>query len=132
MMGHTYDSAAMVHRIHIEPTTIRGERGQYYRVDYEGAPLIDETWNPELEACRALLARGIVGRLEVWRFGKSHPDMLVPDIAKAAEWTVKENEARGPHFVRWQPRPEDLSQNAVSRAPEILPAAVLGLGATTA
>jgi hypothetical protein len=131
MMGDTYDSSAMVHRIHIEPTTIRGERGQYYRVHYEGAPLIDETWNPELEACRALLTRGIVGQLEVWGFGKSHPDMLVPDIAKAAEWTVKENETRGPHFVRWQPRPEDLSQNAVSRAPEILPAAVLGSGDPT-
>src|SRR5262249_53241879 len=75
---------------------------------------------------RVLSARGIAGRLEVWRFGKSDPDMSVPDIAKAAEWTVKENETRGPHFVRWQPRPEDLSQNLVSRAPEILPAAVLG------
>jgi hypothetical protein len=121
----------MTHRIQIEPTTIRGERGQHYRVSYEGAVLIDETWNPELAACRELLARGIVGRLEVWRRGKSHPDMLVPDIAKAAEWTVKENETRGPHFGRWQPRPEDLSQNAVSRAPEISPAAVLGSGATT-
>jgi hypothetical protein len=119
------------HRIHIEPTTIRGDRGQYYRVHYGGALFIDETWNPEFEACRALLAYGIVGRLEVWRSGKSHPDMLMPDIAKAAEWTVKENETRGPHFARWQPRPEDLSQNAVSRAPEFLPAAVLGSGDPT-
>jgi len=92
----------MIHRIHIEPTTIRGDRGQYYRVHYEGAPLIDETWNPELEACRALLARGIVGRLEIWRAGKPHPDMLVPDIAKAAEWTVEENEEHGPRFVRYR------------------------------
>jgi hypothetical protein len=100
-------------------------------VHCEGALFIDETWNPEFEACRALLARGIVGRLEVWRFGKSHPDMLVPDIAKAAEWTVKENETRGPHFARWQPRPEDLSQNAVSLSRLFPPAAVLGSGATT-
>ena len=52
----------MTHRIQIQPTTIRGERGQYYRVHYDGSVLIDETWNPELEACRALLARGIVGQ----------------------------------------------------------------------
>lgn len=32
----------MIHRIYIEPTTIRGERGQYYRVHYEGALLIEE------------------------------------------------------------------------------------------
>jgi hypothetical protein len=139
-MGDAYDSAddaaadreqQKTHRIFIEPTTIRGERGQHYRVFYEGAVLVDETWNPELEACRVLSARGIAGWLEVWRFGKSHPDMLVSDIAKAAEWTVKENETRGPHFVRWQPRPEDLSQNAVPRVPENLPAAVLGSGHLT-
>jgi len=42
MMGDTYDTA-MIHRIHIEPTTIRGEPGQYYRVYYEGAPLMTST-----------------------------------------------------------------------------------------
>jgi hypothetical protein len=47
----------MTHRIQIEPTTIRGERGQYYRVHFEDAVLIDETWNPELEACRVLSLR---------------------------------------------------------------------------
>ena len=131
MGGDTYDSAPMIHRIIIEPTTIRGERGQYYRVHYEGAPLIDETWNPEFEACRVLLARGITGRLEVWRVGRDHPDMLVRDIAKAAKWTVVENESHGPRFVRWKPLPEDVSQNAVSCAPGIPPAAVLGSGPTT-
>lgn len=115
----------MIHRIHIEPTTIRGERGQYYRVYYEGAVLIDESWNPELEACRALLAHGIMGRLEVWRFGKSHPDMLVPDITKAAEWTVEESDKRGPHFVRWWPRPEVVPRNAISLSAQFPPAAVL-------
>jgi hypothetical protein len=112
----------MTHRIYIEPTTIRGERGQHYRVHYEGALLIDETWNPECEACRVLLARGIVGRLETWRFGKSHPDMLVPNIAKAAEWTVGENEDSGPRFVRWRPRPENIPHLSGAFAP----AAVLG------
>jgi hypothetical protein len=118
----------MTHRIYIEPTTIRGERGQYYRVHFEGALLIDETWNPELEACRALMTHGIMGRLEVWRFGKSHADMVVPDIAKAAEWTVEENEKSGPRFVRWRPRPEHIPQNAVSLSALFAPAPVLGSG----
>src|SRR5262249_6427729 len=107
-MNDTYDSAAdaeadrdqlKAHRIDIEPTTIRGKRGQYYRVHFEGAVLIAETRNPEFEACRALSALNVTVRLEVWRFGKSHPDMLVPDIAKAAKWTVVENENQGPRFV---------------------------------
>jgi hypothetical protein len=44
----------------------RGERGQYYLVYFEGAVLIEDTWNPEFEVCRALVARGVTGRLEVW------------------------------------------------------------------
>ena len=76
----------MTHRIFIQPTTIRGKRGQYYRVQYQDIVLVDETRSPELEACRTLLARGLLGRLEVWRFGKDHPDMVVPDIAIAGAW----------------------------------------------
>src|SRR5262249_57543256 len=53
----------MTHRIYIEPTTIRGGRSQNYRVDYQGSVLIDEAWNPQLEACRALLAPGLLGPL---------------------------------------------------------------------
>src|SRR5262249_3849430 len=102
-------SSNVTRKIFIEPTSIRGDKGQYYRVHYEGGVLIDETWNPEFEACRALLARGVTGRLEVWRAGKDYPDMLVRDIAKAAEWTVVENEQHGPRFARWRPLPERLT-----------------------
>src|SRR5262249_58117889 len=52
----------MTHRIYIEPTTIRGGRGQNYRVDYQGSALIGEAWEPELEARPALPAPGSVGR----------------------------------------------------------------------
>ena len=53
--------AVKAHRIVIEPTSIRGERGQYYRVYFEDAVLIEDTWNLEFEACRALVAQGITG-----------------------------------------------------------------------
>ena len=85
-------SNACLHRIVIEPTTIRGDQGQYYRVRYEDEVLIEETWNPELEACRALIARGITGRMEVWRAGKAHADIIVPSIEEAARWSVVEND----------------------------------------
>jgi hypothetical protein len=61
---------AKTHRIVIEPTTIRGERGQRYRVHHEGVVLLEDCWNPETDACRALTERGITGRLEVWRSGQ--------------------------------------------------------------
>jgi hypothetical protein len=38
-----------------------------------------------------LVARGVTGRLETWRTGKTHPDMIVPDIEEGARWTVEEN-----------------------------------------
>ena len=47
-----------------------------------------EDWNPEFEACRVLVARGITGRLETWRIGKTHPDMT-------GRWTVVENDKEG-------------------------------------
>ena len=59
--------AVKAHRIVIEPTSIRGERGQHYRVYFQDAVLIEDCWNPELEGCRVLTERGIAGRLEVWR-----------------------------------------------------------------
>ena len=91
------------HRIVIEPTSIRGERGQRYRVYFEGTVLIEETWNPEFEPCRALIARGVTGQLETWRADKTHPDMIVPDLVVAARYTVEENDKRGPLIVPWRP-----------------------------
>ena len=111
------------HRIVIEPTSIHGERGQHYRVYFDGVVLIDDTWNPKFEACRALVARGITGRMEVWRAGKAHANMIVPSIEEAARWTVVENEKEGPVIKRWEPMPAHLQEKAVSRGREIPPAA---------
>ena len=45
----------------------------------------------EFAACRALKARGVTGRLEIWRPGSALPDMLIADIAEAATWTIRES-----------------------------------------
>ena len=116
------------HRIIIEPTTIRGERGQYYRVFFEGAVLIEDTWNPEFEACRALVALGITGRLEVWRSDKPYPRLIFPDIEEGARWTVVENDKEGPVIKRWKPFPEHLQPDAVPRGRVLAPAAGIDRG----
>jgi hypothetical protein len=115
--------AVKAHCIVIEPTSIRGERGQYYRVYFEGAVLIEDTWNPEFEACRALVARDITGRLETWRAGKTHPDMTVPDIEEGARWTLVENDKDGPVIKRWEPFLDHLQPDAVPRGRVSAPAA---------
>jgi len=72
-------------RIWIEAIGL-GASGLRYRVTHNGVTLIESTKNPEFDSARALLARGIVGQLEVWRRGPSFPAMRL-DIEKAARLT---------------------------------------------
>jgi hypothetical protein len=113
------------HKITIEPTSIRGERGQRYRVIYNGSVLIEDTWNPEYDACRVLLTNGITGKLETWRQDRRAPSMRL-DIEKSATLTVEEGQQVGPRFRRWAAHPEHAGHEAISRsrvrsqAPEML------------
>ena len=103
--------------------------GKYYRVLFPGCTvLIEDTWNPEFEACRALVARGITGRLETWCAGKTHPGLIFPDIEEGARWTVVENDKEGPAIKRWEPFPEHLGQDAVSSRRVLAPAAGIDRG----
>jgi hypothetical protein len=61
------------------------------------------------------------------RSGSSPPPsrpLIFPDIARAAERTVKENEKIGPRFAQWARLPEDLHPDTVSRDPVFAPAAI--------
>ena len=75
--------------------------------------LIESTKNPEFDAARALLARGIVGQLEIWRRGASSPAMRL-DIEKGARLTVEEGDCEGLRFVRWRPLSLDNGPDVVS------------------
>jgi hypothetical protein len=99
-------------RIWIEATGLGG-RGQRYRVTHNGVLLIGSTKNPEFDSARALLARGIVGQVEVWRHDVNYPAMRF-DVEKAAKLTIEESDRSGPRFIRWQPRFEEDNGNAVS------------------
>src|SRR5262249_61652625 len=58
------------HRIEVQVVRY-GVRGPVYRVRYAHEVLISACRCPLLDSCRALLARGITGRLELWRAGKA-------------------------------------------------------------
>ena len=101
------------HKITIEPTNIRGERGQHYRVIYKRAVLIKDTRNPEYDACRVLLAMGIRGKLETWRPGRQAPCLRL-DIEKGARVTVEEGQRVGPRLKRWVAHPDAANLDAIS------------------
>jgi hypothetical protein len=75
-------------RVELEPIGVT-EHVQRYRVMYAGEVLAEGRRNPIFDACRALLARGITGRLEVWRRGKTSADMQL-DIEKGAGLMIRE------------------------------------------
>jgi hypothetical protein len=105
-----------IHRIDIEPVSL-GERGQRYRVTHNGVQLVDSSRNPEFDACRALLGKGITGRLEVWHKGWPQGDEFPAmrlDIEKGARLTVEEGDRIGPRFARWRPRAEEVVEKTVS------------------
>jgi hypothetical protein len=90
-------------RILIEPlATISGDRGQWYAVHHAGAVLVERTWNPEFDAARALAAKGVTGRIQMRRPGKSHPDSAFV-VEKVAQLTIAETELSGPRIVPWRP-----------------------------
>jgi hypothetical protein len=112
-------------RVDLEPIGLT-ENGRPYRVTYAGETLVEGRRNPIFDACRALLARGITGRLEVWRRGKPSADMQL-DIERGAGLAILESATESLRVVSWQPwrpRPDITSQNAVSRRALQPPAAI--------
>jgi hypothetical protein len=101
-----------MHRITIEPVS-RGARGERYRVTYAGAVLAESSRDPEFDACRALLAQGITGKLETWWSGGSFPAMIL-DIEGAAKLTAAESDTEGLRLVPWRPFVAVDARNAVS------------------
>lgn len=89
----------MTLKILIEPTKL-GQKGQRYQVTFEDEVILEDTSNPEYDACRVLLSRGITGRLETWRRNLSYP-CLILDIARAAKLTVKDNNSGTPVICKY-------------------------------
>jgi hypothetical protein len=78
--------------------------GHKWDVIIDGDLLLKASKNPEFEACRALVAKGLAGKLTTYRDGR--PAMTL-DIEKAAKVTVRETKALGPRFARYLPFPAD-------------------------
>jgi hypothetical protein len=86
-----------------------------YAVEFEGEMIVKGSRNPECDAARALLARGITGKLTMLdaNTGKSR---TIINIEKAAKLTVREDRRQGPCFVKWQPMPENAFERDDGRS----------------
>ena len=91
------------HRVDIEPTHYTST-GARYRVTYLGETLIQSARDPAFEACRALLAKGVKGRLVTYSPGSSVPRVRV-DIETGARLTTIDNATEGPRIGHYRPHP---------------------------
>jgi hypothetical protein len=102
----TTRSTSAVTRIYLTRGKFDRRLGQRYNARLgtpDGEQIVADALDVEFAACRALTARDVAGRMEVWRPGSAHPDMLIADIAEAATWTIRETERLGPTRVRYRP-----------------------------
>jgi hypothetical protein len=91
------------HCVEIEPTHYTSTVARY-RVTYLGKPLIQSARDPEFDACRTLLTKGIRGMLVTCAPGSSVPRMRV-DIEKGAKLSTIDNATDGPRIGRYRPHP---------------------------
>jgi hypothetical protein len=84
--------------------------GARYRVTYLGETLIASARDPEFEACRALLAKGIIGTLVTYGPGGTAARMRI-DIEDGAKLTTIENANEGPRIGRYRPHPGTTGQD---------------------
>ena len=74
----------------LHPHWVGGEAGYVYSVICNGELLVERSRAPECDAARALVARGITGKLSLCD-GKTGKPRTMIDIERAAELTVEES-----------------------------------------
>lgn len=89
----------------LHPIRVGGKAGYVYSDICEGKLLVDRSRDPEHDAARALLAKGITGKLCLCD-GKTGVPRTIIDIKGAAELTVKEGPLR---FVAYEGMPDRAS-----------------------
>lgn len=79
-----------------------GGRGYRYRVWHDGEVLVENTGEAMGAAARALVEKGVTGRMQMRRLGSPMINMEGL-IAVLATLTVSEGNDHGPRFAKWKP-----------------------------
>ena len=80
--------------------------GQLWTVrdDSTGEIIVDAVKDPEFEAARVLVARGVTGTMETYTGDRDFPSFRM-DVEKAAKLMTVENRTDGPRLAKWRPNP---------------------------
>ena len=73
----------------LHPIWVGGKTGYVYSVIHDGELIVDRSRDPECDAARALVARGITGKLTLLD-GKTGIPRTIINIEKAAKLRVRE------------------------------------------
>ena len=96
------------HRIYIEqgrasPPGKKPLKKTPYRVHYNADVLLERTFDPEFDACRALISRGLSGSLETSTFGGNSTVRLKVGLEWGPKRRTAETAAQSPRRRQWQP-----------------------------
>jgi hypothetical protein len=97
----------------LHPKWLGGRDGYRYSVICRGELIVDRSRDPECDAARALLAKGIAGKLTLLD-GKMGKARIVIDIERCAGLTVKDGPLR---FAPYEGRPN--SSHSPEKAREL-------------
>jgi hypothetical protein len=102
----------------IHPHWIGGRSGYAWSVLYNGELLVSRSTTPEFDAARALLAKGITGKLTLLD-GKTGRPRLTLDIERCAKLTVSEENRDGLRIRKYQENPDSGPPEAEEASPGI-------------
>ena len=85
----------------LHPHWVGGRAGYVYSVLFHGKLLVGRSRDPECDAARALLAKGITRELTMLDGKTGRPRMII-NIEKAAKITVTEEARAGLRFRKYQ------------------------------
>ena len=98
----------------LHPKWVRGRDGYRYSVICRGELIVDRSRDPECDAARALIGKGITGKLTMLD-GKTGKPRIIIDIEKCAKLRVSEESRDG---LRFRPvDPANSSYSPVEAAP---------------
>jgi hypothetical protein len=92
----------MIHDVTLKANPLQLGKRQTHSVWWEGKLLLAASRDPEFDACRALQALGLAGKLRVRWDGETAHSMLISIEWGAAKRTA-EGSAYGPAVSKWEP-----------------------------
>jgi hypothetical protein len=90
----------------LHPHWAGGRSGYVYSVLHDCKLLVERSRDPECDAARALLAKGITGKLTLCN-GKTGVPRTIIDIEKAAKLSVADESRDGLRFRKYRGNPDN-------------------------